>query len=306
MSDVLRHTEPSFTESVPSRQGKVPTAGYRIFRIELRKTTSTSTVSTINNATNTKIDDTIHIVMFRIYLIYVSLLSLKVFNTPTPAMANMSPSSWESGITLAISKRNVLQNLRDTKRLSWDRQLTEVFYEADFNRDGCVTFDECYERLLRFYIKLNQQAPIPPPDRHTVLQMYKNADLNHNQRLNLSEFKQLAQALIGRAYTRLLVHKLVTVLIGPYLATTLVHIVATEPVLEPLRKEASVLISEQLRLPSSLASALQSTHFWKTIFLIFTVSQLGNIVLNFVNYLLYTSNDKTTKSHKRKVSPVSV
>ena len=244
--------------------------------------------------------------MFRINAIYLLALLLKGFNTTTPSMANLSPSSWESGITLAVSKRGVLQTLGDTKRLSWDRQLTEVFYEADFNRDGSVTFDECYERLLRFYIKLNQQAPIPPPDRNTVLQLYKNADLNHNHRLNVSEFKQLAQSLIGRAYTRLLVHKLVTVLIGPYLATTFVHIVATEPVLAPLRKEACILISEHLRLPSSLSSVLQSTHFWKTIFLIFTVSQLGNIVLNFVNYLLYTNNDKTTKSHKRKASPVSV
>lgn len=220
-------------------------------------------------------------------------------------MANISPSSWESGITLAVSKRSVLQQLSDTKRLSWDRQLTEVFYEADFNRDGYVTFDECYERLLRFYIKLNQQAPIPPPDRNTVLQLYKNADLNHNQRLNLSEFKQLAQALIGRAYTRLLVHKLVTVLIGPYLATTFVHIVATTPVLGPMRKEASILLSDSLHLPSSLSSVLQSTHFWKTIFLIFTVSQLGNIVLNCVNYLLYTNN-YTSTNRKRKDAPISV
>jgi hypothetical protein len=233
--------------------------------------------------------------MSHFYLILLLVLLLKGFNTAVPTMANLSPSSWESGITLAISKRGILQNLRDTKRLSWDRQLTEVFYEVDFNRDGYVTFDECYERLLRFYIKLNQQAPIPPPDRNTVLQLYKAADLNHNQLLDLSEFKQLAQALIGRAYTRLLVHKLVTVLIGPYLATTFVHIVATTPRLEPLRKEVSILLSEVLHLPSSLLSVLQSTHFWRTIFLIFMVSQLGNIVLNFVNYLLYTkNNDKST------------
>jgi hypothetical protein len=243
--------------------------------------------------------------MLRVYLpfcIQVLLLTLG-FNT---AMAILSPSSWESGITLAVSKRSALQSLSDTRRLSWDRQLTEVFYEADFNRDGCVTFDECYERLLRFYIKLNQQAPIPPPDRHTVLELYKNADLNHNQRLNISEFKQLAQALIGRAYTRLLVHKLVTILIGPYLATTLVQTVATAPLLEPLRKEVSILITTQLGLPSSLSSVLQSTHFWKTIFLIFTVSQLGNIVLNIVNYFLYSNIDRATKNHKRKISPISV
>lgn len=245
------------------------------------------------------------LIMLRVYFVFILVLSLKSVNTVTTTMANLTPSSWESGITLAVSKRSLLQNLSDTKRLSWDRQLTEVFYEADFNRDGYVTFDECYERLLRFYIKLNQQAPIPPPDRTTVMQLYKNADLNHNHRLNLSEFKQLAQALIGRAYTRLLVHKLVTILIGPYLATTFVHIVATEPVLEPLRKEAAILIN-QLRMPSSLSTVLQSMHFWKTIFLIFTVSRLGNIVLHFVNYVLYTKNDKATKNHKRKVSPVSV
>jgi EF-hand domain pair len=226
--------------------------------------------------------------------------------TTNMVMANLSPSNWESGIALAISKRNVLKTFSDTKRLSWDRQLTEVFYEADFNRDGCVTFEECYERLLRFYIKLNQQAPIPPPDKETVLQLYKNADLNHNQRLNLNEFKHLAQSLIGRAYTRLLVHKLVTVFIGPFLATTFVHVVATQPVLEPIRNEISILINDHLHLPASLASVLQSKHFWKTIFLIFTVSQLGNIVLNVVNYLIYTKKEAAKKTHKRKVSPVSV
>jgi hypothetical protein len=217
-------------------------------------------------------------------------------------MAVISPSSIENGLTMAISKRSLLQSFTDmmtTKKLSWDRQLTQIFYEADFNRDGIVTFDECYERLLRFYIVLNQQAPIPPPDRHTVLQFYKTADLNHNQRLNLSEFKHLAHMLISRAYTRLLVHKLVTIIIGPFLATTLVHVIATEPTFESIRSDLSILINEYI--PSSLASVLQSQHFWKTIFLIFTVSQLGNIVLNFVNYTLYTKNITKSRTNTNDV-----
>lgn len=211
-----------------------------------------------------------------------SFLYLIATFVTTGTMANLS---WERGLTEALSRRSLLWD----RPQSWDRQLTQVYHDADLNRDGSITFDECYERLLRFYIKLNQQAPIPPPDRAAVRQLYQRADWNHNRRLNLEEFKQLAVVLIERAYVRLLVHKLVTILIGPFLATTLVHELATRTTLQPLRTTVATFLKEQTVLPGALAATLQSPHFWKTVVLIFTVSHLGNMVLHVANAFLFTS-----------------
>jgi hypothetical protein len=206
----------------------------------------------------------------------------------TDSMANLSATGWERGLTEVLSRRSMLWN----RPKSWDRQLTQVYHDADLNRDGSITFDECYERLLRFYIKLNQQAPIPPPDRADVLQLYKRADWNHNRRLNLEEFKQLAIVLIERAYLRLLVHKFVTILIGPFLATTLVYEVSTRAAFQPFRTAVATFLNEQVFIPNALATTLQSAHFWKTVVLIFTVSHLGNMVLHVANAFFFTTPTK--------------
>jgi len=171
-----------------------------------------------------------------------------------------------------------------TRTPRWDRYLSRLYAQADLNRDGTLSFDECYERLLLFYIKLNRQAPIPPPTRATVRRLYDESDWNHSRSLSEDEFKDLASTLASRGATRLLAHKLVTVLVAPFLATTTVRYLATS---ERTAGARSVLAkAAATHLPARLARTVSSVGFWTTIFLVLTVSQLGNKVLGAVNWCL--------------------
>ena len=173
---------------------------------------------------------------------------------------------------------------RKRRSSRWDCYLTRLYQEADLNHDGRISFDECYERVLLFYIKLNRQAPIPPPSRSTLLGLYSKADRNHSSSLSEEEFKDLASTLASRGATRLLAHKLVTLLVAPWLATTAVHFIATAASLQPLRRSWHHAVERSV--PHRLAQATRSRSFWKTVVLIFTVSRLGNVVLEGVNWCL--------------------
>jgi hypothetical protein len=225
----------------------------------------------------------------------VLLLFLLLSTSQAVSFQLRSGASWEPYITLALKKRSTVKTLASAAH--WDSYLTQIYNEADLNRDGSISFNECYERLLLFYIKLNQQAPIPPPDRETVKQLYKTADWNHNRSLNCNEFKHLAATLAGTAYTRLVVHKLVTLFIGPFLATTVVHQFATAEALQGVRSSLSA--AAEATLPNSLVGTLQSTSFWKTVFLIFTVSRLGHVVVRTVNWYLDRNKPVASKRLKK-------
>jgi hypothetical protein len=167
----------------------------------------------------------------------------------------------------------------------WDGYLTRIYREADLNRDGRISFDECYERVLLFYVKLNRQAPIPPPSRARMRRLYAEADLNHSSSLCEDEFKVLASTLASQEATRLLAHKLVTILVAPWLATTSVHCFTTTEALASVRRVLHDVIEHNF--PDRLAGLSQSTSFWRTIVLIATVSRLGNFVLEGVNWYLH-------------------
>jgi len=171
---------------------------------------------------------------------------------------------------------------RSTSR--WDRYLTRLYQEADLNKDGRISFDECYERVLLFYVKLNRQAPIPPPSRAKVLRLYSEADYDHSKSLSEDEFKELASTLASRGATRVLAHKLVTMLVGPWLVTTAVEFFATTESLESFRQ----ILQEtaESNIPDRLARLAESKSFWKTVILIITVSRLGNFVLEGVNWYM--------------------
>lgn len=172
---------------------------------------------------------------------------------------------------------------------SWDRKLTRLYNEADLNKDGGISFDECYQRLLFFYIELNQQAPIPPPDRATVRRLYAQSDWNHNRSLSCEEFKQLACELGEGAYARLVAHKFVTLFVAPWLAATVVHWLATAARLAAVRSRwaGAVKAATAPLLPTNVAETFVSANFWRTVVLTLTVSRLGNAVLATVNRYLY-------------------
>jgi len=171
------------------------------------------------------------------------------------------------------------------KRTSrWDRYLTRLYQEADLNKDGRISFDECYERLLLFYVKLNRRAPIPPPSRAKILRLYTEADYDKTKSPSEEEFKELASTLASRGATRVLAHKLVTMILGPWLATTTVEYLATTESLEPFRQVLQE--TAESNIPGRMAGLAETKSFWKTVVLIITVSRLGNFVLEGVNWYM--------------------
>jgi len=84
-------------------------------------------------------------------------------------------------ICLSISRLRRQQTSAPTKTSlksssRWDKHLDRVFEEADENNDGWNSFEEVYVRVLLFYIRLNQKAPIPPPSKQRVKTLYQQAD----------------------------------------------------------------------------------------------------------------------------------
>jgi len=164
----------------------------------------------------------------------------------------------------------------------WDRYLNSVFQRADQNKDGSISLDEAYELVLLFYIKLNQQAPIPPPSKDKVKSLYDQADWSHNRRLNGEEFNALASRLAARGTTRLAAHKFVTVVVAPIVANYAVNLLSASKHFARVREEYTIFV--QKYVPKKLTSTLISKEFWKTVLTILAVIQLGNLVLGVVNW----------------------
>ena len=179
--------------------------------------------------------------------------------------------------------------------------MESLFEEADENGDGSISFEEVYERVLLFYIKLNQKAPIPPPSKQRVKLMYQVADWSHNRRLDKKEFQALAGTLAARGYFRLVAHKFVTVIVAPILANHVVNRLASSKKFGVRDLYANFVAKY---VPPKFVDTISSVEFWKTIVTILAVSQLGNLVLDIVNWWLDLNKpifvDK--EKAKRKVS----
>lgn len=182
----------------------------------------------------------------------------------------------------------------------WDRYLERVFQEADENHDGSISFEETYERVLLFYIRLNQKAPIPPPSKAKVKTLYQQADWSRNRKLNKSEFKALASTLAARGYTRLLAHKFVTVVIAPIVANYVVNYLAHSTKCARLRNSCSSVLHRKVERADKIINMLESVEFWKTLITILAVTQLGNLVLFFVNWWFNTSKSVIIENEKGK------
>ena len=110
--------------------------------------------------------------------------------------------------------------------LSKDILLDRIFDSADTNHDGSINLEEAYALTLKMYVNINRQAPIPPPSKKRVLQLFLNAETVYDGRLNREEFKVLANVLGRRALSRVVAHKLVT-LAGPLFVATSVYVITS-------------------------------------------------------------------------------
>ena len=73
------------------------------------------------------------------------------------------------------------------------------------------------------YIKINQQASVPPPTRETVTALFQRADTNRSNRLERDQFKSIMKVIYSRAATRLVLAKMSKVILAPLLAVQTVR-----------------------------------------------------------------------------------
>lgn len=141
-----------------------------------------------------------------------------------------------------------------------------------------VSLDEV--RCSHFCLLITQ-APIPPPTRAKVYKIFRASDVDHDDRISREEFTLLARTLGRRAMTRLVAHKVVTLIGAPLLATEIVQILKNRPfVRKRLKKYAAGIIPDQLE------AELLSASFARTALIIVFVATLGNITIGIVNFIL--------------------
>ena len=182
----------------------------------------------------------------------------------------------------ASKNRKLLRNLNAMSMIhsmnffSIDNYIDGVFDKADINRDGSISIDEVYELVLLIYIKLNRQAPISPPSRAKIIELFTKFDTKKDGRLNSDEFKQFALIGVSRASAKVLSHKLLTFMVAPMLAWKLVKVFP--------RKEQLGQISK-VWLPEKYLNTVLSESFWNMGLTILFVSTLGDFAIHISDYL---------------------
>lgn len=160
---------------------------------------------------------------------------------------------------------------------AFDQYATKIFEEADENSDGTISLSECYELVLKMYIKVNRQAAIPPPTRPTVLKIFQESDNNHNRRISRDEFNNLAKILARRVSLSLVAHSMISYLAAPAAAEYIVRVYSGKKWL--LRMAKSVL-------PPKIEPLVTTRAFWRTVLVMTFVSTLGNFILENVYWYL--------------------
>ena len=159
----------------------------------------------------------------------------------------------------------------------YDKFLDNLFDSADTNHDGSVSKDEIFELVLYMYIKINTQAPVPPPTRAKVNKMFSKADITHNNRLSRAEFKKLMKLLIKRALPRFLFAKIMKMIVAPILALTTVN---------KLTGNVDMLVDIAEKFPRGVANILENSDVWKVALTVFFIITGVKVVLGIVDTIL--------------------
>ena len=174
-------------------------------------------------------------------------------------------SSWGSQIWIGKLKEHEYEE----QDIFVDKYIDGVFYKADVNH-------EVYELVLLIYITLNRQAPISPPSRAKIIELFTKFDTKKDGRLNSDECKQFALIGVSRASAKVLSHKLLTFMVAPMLAWKLVKVFP--------RKEQLGQISK-VWLPEKYLNTVLSESFWNMGLTILFVSTLGDFAIHISDYL---------------------
>lgn len=206
--------------------------------------------------------------------IILLLLTLTNFSSaitrPKGRSGKVKPSE-EQGISIRIP----------TPKSRLERYIDKVFENADSNHDGNIEFVEVYELVLKIYVKLNRQAPVPAPSRETVLKVYQNSDKDRDNRLTRDEFKSLVKTISRNAFLRVASFKLVKMVGAPLLTEYLIRTFAGKQWLSDL---AVALIPD--RFHEKVLPVISSPAFCRTALLVLLVMFLGHLVLDIVDIFI--------------------
>jgi hypothetical protein len=154
------------------------------------------------------------------------------------------------------------------KRTRFDNLIRIVVKEhVDGNKDGLISFDECYALILKLYALMNQQVPISPPPRETVQRLFGPG----MEYTTVLEFEKIAATLACRAGVRYVAHQLVSCVVAPVVALKSVD-----------------MIAESKALQNATPDAIQSKPILTAVFMVTAVKQFGNWFLKFVDWFLDT------------------
>ena len=163
------------------------------------------------------------------------------------------------------------------------RIIGKTIDDGDINNDGKISLNECYDRVLRLYIHINRQSPIPPPSRSAVrrLFLFHTRDDGGKGRISRDEFTDLARVLGRRALYRLVAHTIVNLVCAPLLIECVVRELRDKPWLP---KVAKFVVPQ--RLEAKILPIVTSQNFCRSALIVSFVSTLGNMVTGAVNWVL--------------------
>ena len=225
---------------------------------------------------------------------FLAIVLLLLFGMPFGNGAHMPSTKKKRGFQLtparaftAIKHRTqewtLAKNIRSTVKptpaltsflgMPLEQFIDIMFDRADTDKSGSVSFTEAYIVILKVYIKINRKAPIPPPSREKVYQIFKAADLDRNDRLGREEFKRLFMLGIWRASTRFIAYKTITLFGAPLLAWEIVR-----------RLSGEVWVADAIGkwIPEKYA---YSEDFWRSVLTVFFVTTLGSTILSVVSHI---------------------
>jgi hypothetical protein len=202
-----------------------------------------------------------------------------------------------------LARRRNKPKKQKKKQKQIDAYLAQLHADADLDSDGHLSFTECYARILLFYLYLNRQADLEPPTRSDLAVLYDRAGWDHTgsrnkKGLNADEFTRLAKTLLSRAASRLLVHKIVTIALAPYVALSIVH--ALDDVVDDddsrRRSWWGKVMVARLRdhrlwhhpyrhhLPSWMYQPLTKRSFWVSICMVLCIKLLPHLAISLMDY----------------------
>lgn len=217
--------------------------------------------------------------MIRNLWVLFFLANASASNSNQPIRIHPVDTAKKAGEVVYSATKKALSN--SSPQSGFDRVIGRVFDGADTNKDGRICFPECYELVLKVYIRLNRRGPINPPSQRAVRRLFHDKDANHNGAISRVEFTSLAHVLGRRAVYRLAAHKFVNMVCAPILAEYTVRQLRDKPWLP---KIARVVVPR--RFEKRMLPVVTSQSFGRTVLLVMFVSTLGNVVSGGVNWVL--------------------